>query len=163
MTDLSSMPDPVAAVQRLAQFYQQLAPSDLDRLGDYYAADAFFKDPFNAVRGVPAITAIFVHMFAALQEPRFVITRTLARDRSAALEWEFHFRFQRWRPQVAQCIRGVSWLSLDAQGRVSHHRDYWDTAEEVYEKLPALGVLMRWLRRSGSAPAANAGGPPSGA
>lgn len=27
------------------------------------------------------------------------------------------------------------------------HRDYWDAAEELYEKLPVLGDLMRWLRR----------------
>jgi steroid delta-isomerase len=26
------------------------------------------------------------------------------------------------------------------------HRDYWDAAEELYEKLPA-GRLMRWLKR----------------
>jgi hypothetical protein len=27
------------------------------------------------------------------------------------------------------------------------HRDYWDAAEELYEQLPGIGVLMRWLRR----------------
>ena len=27
------------------------------------------------------------------------------------------------------------------------HRDYWDAAEELYEKLPILGGLMRWLKR----------------
>jgi len=36
---------------------------------------------------------------------------------------------------------------LDAQGRVTLHRDYWDAAEELYEKLPWVGGLMRWLKR----------------
>jgi len=31
--------------------------------------------------------------------------------------------------------------------RVAVHRDYWDAAEELYEKLPVLGSLMRWLKR----------------
>ena len=26
-------------------------------------------------------------------------------------------------------------------------RDYWDAAEELYEKLPIVGTLMRWLKR----------------
>jgi hypothetical protein len=26
--------------------------------------------------------------------------------------------------------------------------DYWDAAEELYEKLPVLGGLMRWLKRA---------------
>jgi len=30
---------------------------------------------------------------------------------------------------------------------VTYHRDYWDTAEELYAKLPLLGGLMRLLRR----------------
>jgi len=27
------------------------------------------------------------------------------------------------------------------------HRDYWDAAEELYEKLPGVSVLMRWLKK----------------
>jgi hypothetical protein len=30
---------------------------------------------------------------------------------------------------------------------VAVHRDYWDAAEELYEKLPLLGSLMRFLKR----------------
>jgi hypothetical protein len=30
---------------------------------------------------------------------------------------------------------------------VTYHRDYWAVAEELYEKLPVVGVLMRWLKR----------------
>jgi len=46
-----------------------------------------------------------------------------------------------------QRIQGVSQLELAADGRISLHRDYWDAAEELYEKLPLLGALMRWLKR----------------
>ncbi len=38
-------------------------------------------------------------------------------------------------------------LLLDEQGLVLDHRDYWDAAEELYEKLPGVGALMRWLKR----------------
>ncbi|MEQ6436712.1 nuclear transport factor 2 family protein [Comamonas sp. w2-DMI] len=137
-----------SAVHRLVRLYEELAPEHLAGLGAYYAPDAYFKDPFNEVRGVPAITRIFEHMFASLQDPRFVVTQKLVQDDRAFLEWEFRFRLRRWRPEVEQCIRGASSLRFDAQGRVAHHRDYWDAAEELYEKLPLLGALMRWLRRT---------------
>ena len=65
-------------------------------------------------------------------------------------------RLRRWRADQPQCIRGGSLLRFDAQGLVQEHRDYWDTAEELYEKLPVLGVLMRGLRRAGAAPQAQA-------
>jgi hypothetical protein len=44
------------------------------RIGEFYAADARFKDPFNEVQGVPAIQRIFTHMYEALDQPRFVVT-----------------------------------------------------------------------------------------
>ena len=52
-------------------------------------------------------------------------------------------RFQRGQDQV---IRGASQLVFDELGRITLHRDYWDAAEELYEKLPLLGSLMRWLK-----------------
>ena len=38
-------------------------------------------------------------------------------------------------------------MKFAADGRINFHRDYWDAAEELYEKLPLVGSLMRWLKR----------------
>jgi steroid delta-isomerase len=52
---------------------------------------------------------------------------------------------KRWR-QDEQVIPGASHIRFAADGRVVYHRDYWHAAEELYEKLPVLGILMRWLK-----------------
>jgi len=117
-----------------------LTPATLERLPDFYTGDAFFKDPFNEVRGVEAIRRIFAHMFEQVEEPHFVVTERLADDNSAMLVWEFRYG-------KGQRIRGVSHLRFADDGRVAYHRDYWDAAEELYEKLPLLGAPMRWLKR----------------
>ena len=44
-------------------------------------------------------------------------------------------------------MRGVSHLKLAADGKVNYHRDYWDTGEELYMKLPVIGTVMRGLKR----------------
>ena len=147
----STSTDMNTAVDRLVQLYEKLTPDLIRQLGAFYAPDAHFKDPFNDVRGVSAIAEIFDHMFDTLQNPHFIVTQRLVQGQQAFLAWEFHFRLQRWRPGIDQCISGATLLCFDAQGRVSQHRDYWDTAEELYEKLPLLGSLMRWLRKAGSA------------
>lgn len=145
-----------AATQRLIALYERLSPADLSRLGSHYAPDAHFKDPFNDVRGVPAIAQIFAHMFATLEQPRFVVTHHLVQGNQAFLGWELHFRMRRWRLGVDQCIHGATLVRFDPQGRVALHRDYWDAAEELYEKLPLLGPLMRWLRKAAAASAEGA-------
>ena len=135
------------AVTRFIAFFENLSPADLARLGQVYAPEARFKDPFNEVRGVPAIQAIFAHMFGALEQPRFVVTGRVVQGNQCFLTWDFLFAFQRFDKGVTQTVRGASHLVLDDEGLVTLHRDYWDAAEELYEKLPVVGALMRWLRR----------------
>jgi steroid Delta-isomerase len=132
--------------QRIVELFERLQPADVARLGEVYSADARFKDPFNEVQGLPAIQRVFDHMFTALIEPRFVIRDVLCEGDQCFLSWDFLFRMRRFSSDE-QCIRGATHLLLAADGRIAGHRDYWDAAEELYEKLPAVGALMRWLKR----------------
>jgi ketosteroid isomerase-like protein len=139
---------PAAADPRAAQvvaFFESLSPGALEHLGDVYAAEAWFKDPFNEVRGVPAIREVFEHMYRALDGPHFIVHEAVTEGDQCFLTWDFRFRFRRFTPDL-QTVRGASHLRFDAQGRIAMHRDYWDVAEELYEKLPAVGALMRWLK-----------------
>ncbi|MCW5654954.1 nuclear transport factor 2 family protein [Hydrogenophaga sp.] len=135
------------AIDRLCAWFESLSPSSLARLDEFYTADARFKDPFNEVQGRPAIARIFEHMFRSLHTPHFVVTSRLVDGPQCFLAWEFRFRFKRFDTSTEQVVRGGSHLRLAADGRITDHRDYWDAAEELYEKLPMLRVLMRWLRR----------------
>jgi len=133
-------------VERVRAFFESLSPESLPRIDEIYARDAYFKDPFNEVRGVAAIRRIFSHMFEQVEAPRFVVREVVAAGDSAFLTWDFRFRARRL-GDAEQVIRGASHLRFAADGRVCHHRDYWDAAEELYEKIPLLGGLMRLLKR----------------
>jgi hypothetical protein len=131
---------------KLVDFFQTLTPQTLAAPFDaLYAPNARFKDPFNEVVGIEAIRKIFLHMFDQVEQPRFVVHEHIMQGDQAFLTWDFLFRFKRSKAQ--QCVRGASHLRFDAAGLVSEHRDYWDAAEELYEKLPLLGLLFRQLRK----------------
>jgi hypothetical protein len=38
-------------------------------------------------------------------------------------------------------------MTFNKELLITEHRDYWDAAEELYEKIPVLGGLMRWLKK----------------
>ena len=140
-----------AAVDQIVNAFENLTPSGVQALERIYAADAYFKDPFNEVQGVPAIQSIFRHMYAQLEQPRFIVSQRIVQGAQCFLSWEFHFAFRGFQPGRAQCIRGGSHLQLNGEGRITSHRDYWDAAEELYEKWPLIGSLMRCLKRRGQA------------
>ena len=139
-----------ASVDRISAFFETLSPASLDGIGFVYAPQARFKDPFNEVQGLVAIEQVYRHMFASLQQPRFEVTGRVLQGRECFLTWNFLFRFQGIQPGVQQTVRGCSHLVLDGSGRIATHRDYWDVAEEMYEKIPGLGALMRWLKKRAS-------------
>jgi hypothetical protein len=135
------------AVKQVVDFFEKLSPESLVQLGEIYASQARFKDPFNAVTGLPAIEAIFRHMYVALEAPHFVVTEQIVQGKHCMLTWEFRFRFKRFQQGLDQVILGATHLEFSEEGKIVLHRDYWDAAEELYEKLPLVGGLMRWLKK----------------
>lgn len=138
---------PVQSLGRLVVFFETLTKTSVADLPLIYAPGARFKDPFNDVKGCAAISAIFSHMFVALEAPRFVVIERIIQGGQCFLTWEFRFRFKNYQQTTEQVILGASHIVFNEQGLVSLHRDYWDAAEELYEKLPIVGSVMRWLKR----------------
>jgi steroid Delta-isomerase len=134
-------------LQRIVDFYESLSEASLPALRELYANNAYFKDPFNEVNDIAAIEHIFAHMFVASHEPRFVVLSQIENGHEAFLTWEFKFRIRRYKPDVEQTMRGASHLRFDDANRVTFHRDYWDAAEEFYEKLPLIGSMIRFVKR----------------
>ena len=123
-----------------------MQPASLDRIDRYYPEDCHFKGPFNQGHGLAQTRRLSAHLFASLREPRFQVRGTVVQGSDCFLSWDLLFRFKRY-SDAGQRVHGASHLKLAADGRIAYHRDYWDTAEELYEKLPLLGSLMRWLKR----------------
>lgn len=131
-------------IARIVKLFEGLTREDVARLAAIYTADVRFKDPFNELRGLAGVQRVYAEMFVALEEPRFVVHDVAVAGDHCFLTWDFLFRQRRLGKRV---VRGCSHLQLDADGRIAVHRDYWDAAEELYEHLPLVGALMRWLRR----------------
>lgn len=147
---MAHAPTPEDALRAVVQFYEQLQPTDVSRIAHLYTADAQFKDPFNDVQGTAAIEGIFTHMFDALEAPRFVITQQVLQGAQAFVTWDFLFAMPHKHDGRMLTIRGATHFVFREDAgvwRVAVHRDYWDAAEELYEKLPLIGSLMRWLKQ----------------
>jgi limonene-1,2-epoxide hydrolase len=131
-------------LDQVTRFFETIARENIDRIDDLYGQDAYFKDPFNEVHGLKNIKAIFEHMFEQVDDPEFVITQSISQDNQTFLLWEFAYAIKGMHNRLH--IHGGTHLRFDSEGKIVHHRDYWDAAEELYEKLPVLKYLMKFLR-----------------
>ena len=127
----------------LLAWYAALAPENLHRTREFYAVDAHFRDPFNDVRGVASLETILRHMFATTDNPHFLIGERIVQAEQAFVTWTFVFSLRVKTYEIA----GGTHFHFNAHGLVTLHRDYWDAAEELRQKLPLVGAPIRWLRR----------------
>lgn len=138
----------MSRLDELLNWYSTLTCDTVMRAVQYYHPEARFKDPFNEVHGVAAIMVIFEHMFVTTDDPRFIIDERIVQGQQAFVSWRFEFTLK----GTAYTILGGSHLKFDAAGLVIDHRDYWDAAEELFQKLPVIGAPVRWLRRQFKVP-----------
>lgn len=134
------MNDPLDA--HLAWF-EALTPASLAAIDRVYAQGARFRDPFNALEGRDAIARLYARMFERLDAPRFVVRERVRDGARAFVSWDFEYGLAGRR----HGLHGGTLFVLDEAGLIAEHRDYWDAAEGVYERVPIVGYLLRSLKR----------------
>lgn len=125
--------------------YESLTEENMDSLLlPLFSENAYFEDPFNQVVGRDRIQKIFQHMFNHTYSPRFVVMNYMLEEQTAFLRWEFYFLDSQFKEHR---IIGVSKVVFDQKGLVLSHIDYWDTGKYIYQKIPVLKSIIRWVNR----------------
>lgn len=127
-------------------FYEGLTPRTLDGLSAVVSDDVRFKDPFNDVRGLAAYRAILARMFEAVPDVRFKVLRHGPAGDVYVLRWTCDGTVKAMGAEPWH-VEGMSELRFSPDGTVREHIDYWDAAEQFYERLPVIGALLRFIRR----------------
>lgn len=142
------MTDPCEqAARQYAEFFSRLTPKDLDRLDHFFTPGARFKDPFNDVRGIAGIRAVFEHMFQHCPAPRFDVHEIVVKGRVAYFRWRFRDRLPDQPGRFRLDVDGLSRVEFDDQGLVIEHIDFWDPAEHLYVQIPFVGWLLGQIRK----------------
>ena len=136
-------------VTRYIAFLEDLTPESLARFDEVFAADARFRDPFNDARGIAAVRHVFEQMFEQLEGHGFKVLDHAVAGNRAYLNWEF--RFTRRGKSLGYVIEGMSTVDFNDDGKATAHIDHYDAASQVYERIPLLSSLLRFLRRRISA------------
>ena len=135
------------AFDNVQQYFAGMtAASVRDQTASVYAPEAYLNDTLVGIEGSGRIEAYFAHTIerAQLLKVEFLERAPVGTD------W-----YVRWRMTVVAdglnggqpvVTYGVTQFRFDSEGRVLIHKDFWDAGSGLYEQLPGLGRVIRWVR-----------------
>ncbi len=136
-----------AAIQAFIDLFKIFSVEHLrGEVRKLYTDDAYFRDPFIELVGAEAIEAYLIKGAEASTECSFDMQDVGYSDGNYYFRWTMRLRLNRYADQPADISIGVTHVRFNRDGKVIFHQDYWDAAN-LYEKLPVLGGLIRWVKK----------------
>jgi hypothetical protein len=130
-------------IERFKNYFKVLHESDLSELRELYSDQVIFKDPVHEIRGLVELEDYFTSMCADLTDCRFEYLDEVVTENTAFIKWVMHFKHPRLGNRLIS-VRGVSHLKIG--DKIDYHEDFYDMGAMLYEQLPLLGNVTRWLR-----------------
>ncbi len=132
-------------LEELGRIFEMMGPDRPVDLAELYADDVVFEDPLHRVEGRAALEAYMERMARGLRWARFDLGEAIVQGDRIALPWTMRYAMKALPGEHA--LDGLSVFEVRG-GRVVGHRDYFDVGAMLYEKIPVLGRVVRWVRAS---------------
>lgn len=130
---------------RFRQLFNTLCAGDMGELGSVYSDDVHFTDPFASVQGIDELTEYFTGAYANVISCSFDFGEPVINGEDVCIPWVMHLKHKRIRKGRPVRVDGISQLVI-RKGHVASHRDYFDAGQLLYENLPVMGGVIRWIR-----------------
>ena len=151
----------MTALNNFQKFYSRLSLNDLPLLREIYSDDGVLIDPVGRHQGLAQVTAYFTHLLANNDHCEFTIHSIGKIDHQNSQETALHD------PKMVAELYAVTWtmkfatpalqrgrlLHVDGMSqltviddKITHHHDFYDLGQMVYEHIPLLGSLIKKIK-----------------
>jgi len=132
-------------VNGLFALYSRQGSFNIEELRSIYANTVVFEDPLHRREGIQALCDYLNNIYQSVQECRFERRGHWICDDIVFLQWDMHLLHPSLNGGKNFSVSGLS--QLKCGDRIFYHRDYFDAGEMLYEKVPVIGGINRWLKR----------------
>jgi limonene-1,2-epoxide hydrolase len=138
----ASVPETLTQFKKM---FNNLSSGNVCDIRDVYSDDVTFQDPFSKVEGIDELTEYFSSAYGKVISCQFDFSDPVINGPDVCIPWIMRLRHKRIRNGHQVNVDGISQLTIHG-GKVTHHRDYFDVGQLLYENLPVLGKAIRWIR-----------------
>ena len=131
------------AFLKYKKFLESADSSNLDGLEQFVSNEVIFRDPLHDVIGLESMTNIFKQLFHKIDDVDYRIIDYAINNQDVFFNWELKGRLFKkpW------SVDGVTNLKFDQDFKVSHQIEYWDVASGLYDYIPVVGTLTKFVKK----------------
>lgn len=135
-----------AFAQQFADTFARLDRDNLHLLEQIYSEDLHFSDPLHELHGLSAMRHYCEALYANVNLISFEFQQCheLTQDQ-AVLRWIMTYQHPRLAGGRPIQVPGCSFIEYHDL-RVHRHADYYDAGALLYEHVPLLGRVIRYLK-----------------
>lgn len=137
--------DEQAAIARFKDLFSVLSTENVrNKAREVYAENAYFNDTLKTVIGAEAIEAYLLESARRTAAISVRFDDTVGENGEYYFRWTMSVRFE----EDSESIRsiGMTHIRFNENGKVVLHQDYWDAASGLFEHLPVIGGLIRFVK-----------------
>src|SRR5210317_1557588 len=139
-------PDSWDLARMVQETFENLDPQGIEQLRGIYADDVSFEDPIHGIQGLDALVENFQNLYTNVESCQFKFHRSVVNTKSMFFSWTMILKHKKLRRGKIIRVEGSSYIKY-RQGKVYYHRDYFDLGAMVYENIPVLGGLIKFIRK----------------
>ena len=133
-------------ISQFAELYQSLNKDNLNRLSEVYSDDIVFIDSTHELQGIAKLTEYFEGLYSNLEYCRFDIKHIQSSESGHAfLTWQMNYAHPKLAGGKDIVVDGATDLMFEE--KIIYHRDYIDMGQMLYEQIPVLGSIIRYIKK----------------
>lgn len=131
-------------LEQFISLYQVLDKRNIQRLKEIYSPEITFIDPAHRLHGLANVETYFANLYENAQSVSFDIASVEHGENKAWVRWTMIFQHPRLNANKPVHVHGCTYLTYDKF--ITQHQDYFDLGAMIYENIPLLGKVIRWLK-----------------
>ena len=140
----SNFSDPHAALTY--RIFNELRYDNTEILNQFYNEKIVFKDPISELNGLRSMKEYYKKMYKEVDSIRFDFKNYSVTNNRYFFSWDMYLKTPNLNSGEEFKVNGVSEILFEGD-LVTYHRDYFDMGAFIYEKVPVIGQLVKFLKR----------------
>jgi hypothetical protein len=132
--------------ENIRRFFNDLSTENMHLLDDFYAEDVVFRDPAGDISGRSALRGYYCHIYEPVTKIHFEFPHIQVQKDDVFATWTMTFSSRKLKGGRSLTVDGISHLRFNTDGQVTYHRDYFDMGAMIYEHVPLVGCLIRYIK-----------------